>query len=932
MEIAYNQVLMLILQCLIVGALLLLLFRLRTVFGMGLLFITLGVFQFLQVFLTSSLYVELVSGIYMSSGSTVLFTGGLFTILLIYIREDALEARKVIYAILAANMVLALLLFMFSLSLQSIGVDNIYNLPKEFFTNNTKVLFIGTMTLIFDTFSIIFIYELISKLSRFLFFKILLTMTIVLGMDTLIFSLGVFYGTGRFFNVLISGFVSKTFSAAIYSGLFTVYLHYLDKGRKHIEGYSSSFKDIFYQLTYRQKYEQVFKEKEAQEDDLKNTKEYLETIFNTTSDALIILDGENGKILDINKRAIEMFGYNKAEFLLKSLNIFSTDKAPYSKIEALQWLEKAKEEGQQLFEWQSKTKNGDELWTEVSLKSVKIGGEERFLSTARDISDRKKAQIEIHDEMRLNKTILQTTMDGYILADEQGNLIDCNQSYCDTIGYNRKELLKMNIANLEIKIPESQLQDRINEMLKLGHVRFETQHRRKDEKIIDLEVSISILQNKNKSYVAAFVKDISEQKAMVVQLKEKNKAIENTLHELNLIHDMSQNLSKSLTIDKLAKKALEDFNKAVSPDVAIFYVVQSDKLILKAHQKNDINFNFNEEQEHNFGTCLCGMAANSKEAIFSEDSQNDKRCTITNCNNLDVKSFVALPLIADDKVIGLIGLGYKKAQKFSINRSLIETLAFDIAISLQNVILVSNLQEHKAELEEKVAERTSQLEYTNSELRDFAQIVSHDLKAPLRAISQLSFWLSQDYADKIDPEGQKHLELLISRVKRMDGLIEGILQYSKAGKIREKEVKVNLNDLVSKTIKLLDPPSNIKISIENKLPDFVCDEIRVGQLFQNLINNAINAINKPKGLIKIGCTIKESNYEFYITDNGCGIDEKYFDRIFHIFQRLVSRDDKEGTGIGLSLVKRIVQLYGGEIWLESKIGKGSTFYFTLPLN
>ena len=253
-----------------------------------------------------------------------------------------------------------------------------------------------------------------------------------------------------------------------------------------------------------------------------------------------------------------------------------------------------------------------------------------------------------------------------------------------------------------------------------------------------------------------------------------------------------------------------------------------------------------------------------------------------------------------------------------------------MALGLQNVLLLESLHEHEAELEAKIKERTNELAHSNRELRDFAQIVSHDLKAPLRAISQLSYWLSQDYADKIDKEGQNQLNLLIGRVQRLDNLIEGILQFSRIGKVKEKDVKINLTKLVEDTIELLDPPENIHIKVDTELPIITADPTRIGQLFQNLIQNAIKFMDKPTGFINIGVNEKDHFYEFYVKDNGCGIDEQYFDRIFKIFQRLVSRDEQEGTGIGLSLVKRIAQIYGGDVWLTSKVNEGTTFYVTFP--
>jgi len=288
--------------------------------------------------------------------------------------------------------------------------------------------------------------------------------------------------------------------------------------------------------------------------------------------------------------------------------------------------------------------------------------------------------------------------------------------------------------------------------------------------------------------------------------------------------------------------------------------------------------------------------------------------------------------MAEGELIGTLNLLGESMKVFTSDKiEIAEEIANQMAVSIKQWKLKEEIIKHTEELEERVAERTVQLKHSNQELREFAQIVSHDLKAPLRAISQLSFWISQDYSNEIDQEGQKKLEMLIARVKRLDNLIEGILLYSKAGKVREKEISISLHNIVEEAITLLNPPSHIKIIIENKLPDYTGDPTRFGQLFQNLIDNAIKFMDKPQGLIKIGCHEDTECWEFYVSDNGPGIEEKYYDRIFQIFQRLLSRDEQEGTGIGLSLVKRIVQIYGGKIWLKSNPGKGTSFHFTLPI-
>jgi signal transduction histidine kinase len=232
--------------------------------------------------------------------------------------------------------------------------------------------------------------------------------------------------------------------------------------------------------------------------------------------------------------------------------------------------------------------------------------------------------------------------------------------------------------------------------------------------------------------------------------------------------------------------------------------------------------------------------------------------------------------------------------------------------------------------EKKQAELLEKLEKANQELKDFAYIVSHDLKAPLRGIKTLVDWMSTDYADKLDEEGREQMDLLLARVDRMHNLIDGVLAYSRVGRTREKEIQVNLNQLVPEIIDTIAPPENITITIENELPVIECEQTRIIQIFQNLLSNAVKYMDKPQGQVRVGCVEEDGFWKFSVADNGPGIEEKHFEKIFQMFQTLSPRDEYESTGVGLTVIKKIVELYNGKIWVESKPGEGSTFFFTLP--
>ena len=164
----------------------------------------------------------------------------------------------------------------------------------------------------------------------------------------------------------------------------------------------------------------------------------------------------------------------------------------------------------------------------------------------------------------------------------------------------------------------------------------------------------------------------------------------------------------------------------------------------------------------------------------------------------------------------------------------------------------------------------------------------------------------------------------------MDGLIDGILQYSQVGRVKEVAVEVDLNRLVREVIDLLAPPQHITVSLENSLPTVRVEPTRIQQVFQNLLSNAIKYMDKPEGEIRISCGAEGKQWKFSISDNGPGIDRQHFEKIFQLFQTLAPRDRVESTGVGLALVKKIVEMYGGRVWVKSTVGQGSAFLFTLP--
>lgn len=215
------------------------------------------------------------------------------------------------------------------------------------------------------------------------------------------------------------------------------------------------------------------------------------------------------------------------------------------------------------------------------------------------------------------------------------------------------------------------------------------------------------------------------------------------------------------------------------------------------------------------------------------------------------------------------------------------------------------------------------------ELESFAYIVSHDLKTPLRGIASLADWLTEDYKDKLDDTGKEYLDLLKNRVLRLESLIDGVLIYSRAGRVDIETEKIDLNILVKEVIEMAAFPSNVHIQINSSLPVIELAKYPMMQVFSNLIWNAVKHNDKKEIEINIACVEQADDWLFYVKDNGPGIEEQFHEKVFQIFQTLKTKDEMNSTGIGLSVVKKIIDNVGGKIWIESKLGKGCTFFFTL---
>ena len=321
-------------------------------------------------------------------------------------------------------------------------------------------------------------------------------------------------------------------------------------------------------------------------------------------------------------------------------------------------------------------------------------------------------------------------------------------------------------------------------------------------------------------------------------------------------------------------------------------------------------------------------------------------------------SEICVPIKYGNNVIGVIDSEHSQPNFFTEEHfNILTTIASMVAIKMVQAEAREKIAQHNDNLEALVEKRSQkiltelkirketeeqllaiqealeasnrQLGKANDELKKFAYVVSHDLKAPLRAIGSLSDIMLLNYENQVDGEGQEMLRLIKDRAKRLHEFVNGLLSYAQIGYKSTHLIPVNLSDLVPDIVDSLEIPAHIRVDIPEDLPVVLGEKIQLRQLFQNLIHNAIKFNDKENGLIKIRHRKEGIFWQITIEDNGPGIDPKYHQKIFEIFQTLTSRDEENSTGIGLSLVKKIVEQNGGKIWVNSLPRAGTAFTFTL---
>lgn len=609
---------------------------------------------------------------------------------------------------------------------------------------------------------------------------------------------------------------------------------------------------------------------------MEEQKQQLDIIFKNSPIGVSLSKNLESGLIMVNQAMCDMLGYTKEEFMsVQVQDLTHPDDIEESKI-----LRQKMFKGEiDRFNIEKRyiTKNKEIVWAKTSVTGVKDskGITDLMVATVEDITEQKEANTKLKESENRMATLIMNLETGILLEDETRHISLTNQKFCDMFN---------------IPVPPEVLigTDCSNAAEESKH------HFQKPEQFV--EGITQLLENK--------------QTVLAEELHLKDGRI----LERSYIPIYSEGVYKGhlwsyddVTIPKRYKESLRAQKEKYSNIIAnmnlgLIEVDNNDKILMANHSFCDISGYSEEELKGKVASQLL-LHEEQENIVLSKNSDRGKGLS----DSYELKVRVKSGEIRNWLVSG--------APNYDVNGNVIGSIGIHLDIT------------DRKKLEEKQVELLKSLESQNEKLNDYAHVVSHDLKSPLRNISALLSWTREDFAHKLGPESVTNIDLMQNKVEKMDHLIESILKYSSIGSTTTIAENVDTHEVVEEILSMIFIPKNIKVVIKNKLPVIKADATGIQQLFQNLISNAVNYIDKTEGLVEIDVEEKNKEYIFSIKDNGCGIPKEYHEKIFKIFSSASTH--QKSTGIGLSIVRKIIDLNNGKIWLESETGIGTTFYFSL---
>lgn len=606
---------------------------------------------------------------------------------------------------------------------------------------------------------------------------------------------------------------------------------------------------------------------------LEQQKKQLDIIFDNSPVGIVLSKEKDDDFLLINKAIGDMLGYSLEELQNVKVDQFTH---PDDRVISRRFRDRLESGKIDSFNMEKRyiRRDGEILWAKTIVNSVKNSeGKVKFqVAIVEDITENKLDKEKLIESENRLSSLISHLDSAVLLENEKREVSIVNKKFCDMFGIPvpPESLIGQDYLNLLKETKEyfeqpEKLESRINKLIKDKKVILGDELRLKDGRILERDY-VPISQDREYKGHLWTYRDVTLSRNYRKNLEAQKKRYSNIIANLKLGLVELSNEGKILSANK-------SFVKMTSLDEEDIIGKSLRGLFKKERIKDLIQQRNKDRREGKTG---------SYEFKFINNANEEKILLVSAAPSYSVRG----------EMTGSIGI-------------------------ILDLTHIKKLESQKEEL-------LKTLERRNVELEEYAHIVSHDLKSPLRSISSLTSWLKEDYGDKLDEDGAKNIDLIQEVVQKMESLINDILNYSSIKEKSEDLEKVNMYELIGDITKLIFVPKNVTINIDENLPIINADKVRIQQLFQNLIGNAVNYSDKEEAYVNIKYKEKKKHHVFMLEDNGVGIPKEYHEKVFQVFESL--GDHKDSTGIGLSIVKKIVDVYDGKIWLESEEGKGTKFF------
>lgn len=621
---------------------------------------------------------------------------------------------------------------------------------------------------------------------------------------------------------------------------------------------------------------------------LKESEEKFRKAFLTNPDSITITRLDNGTYVSVNDGFTRTFEYSEKEVLGKTsfdISIWVNPDDRKQFIKSLQTSGKVRN-----FETKFYSKSKKIIDCLVSASTINLEGVDHVLSNVRDITERKHMDEALHESEDKFKYVFDHSPIGKSITYPTGE-IHVNKAFCDMLGYTQTDLEKTKWQDIshpeDIEITQSHLN-----MLLTGEkesVRFIKRYFHKNGEIIWADVGTSLRRdhNNNPLYFMTAINDITERKASADALQESE----------------------------------ERFSKSFKTSPISFMIANlEDGRIMEVNDAFSTISGYSRDEAISNTTLNLKIWVNELDRADMIDSLREGKAFLHHETQLRSKYGKVVTVLLSAQVIKLG------------NRNCIISSIEDITKRKQAEKIINNLNE---ELEQKVIQRTELLESANKELEAFSYSVSHDLRAPLRSVHGFTKILLEDYVSKLDDEGKRICAIISSSATQMGELIDDLLSFSRIGRSSMNPSEIDMKKMAAAVFEGMASPverKRIKLTFGQMHMAFG-DVALFGQVWTNLISNAIKYTSKNLiSKIIIGSKVDEGMITYFIKDNGVGFEMKYAHKLFGVFSRLHSEAEFEGNGVGLAIIQRIILKHGGKVWAEGEVGKGATFYFSLPVN